>query len=65
MSDAHASSCTLAVIGPSGKRLGSHVVEANAAPRAVTRRVYKERGQFARGVAAELRRTVVPTPSHG
>ena len=29
--DAHASSCTLAVIGPSGKRLGSHVVETNAA----------------------------------
>ncbi len=28
--DAHASSCTLAVIGPSGKRLGSHVVETNA-----------------------------------
>jgi transposase len=28
--DTHASSCTLAVIGPSGKRLGSHVVETNA-----------------------------------
>ena len=28
--DAHASSCTLAVAGPSGKRLGSHVVETNA-----------------------------------
>ncbi len=28
--DAHASSCTLGVIGPSGKRLGSYVVEANA-----------------------------------
>ena len=28
--DAHASSCTLAVIGPNGKRLGSHVVETNA-----------------------------------
>ncbi len=28
--DAHASSCTLGVIGPSGKRLGSHVVETNA-----------------------------------
>jgi len=28
--DAHASSCTLAVIGPSGKRLNSHVVETNA-----------------------------------
>jgi hypothetical protein len=27
--DAHASSCTLAVVGPSGKRLGSHVVETN------------------------------------
>ncbi len=27
--DAHASSCTLAVVGPSGKRLGSYVVEAN------------------------------------
>ena len=27
---AHTSSCTLAVIGPSGKRLGSHVVETNA-----------------------------------
>lgn len=25
--NAHASSCTLAVVGPSGKRLGSHVVE--------------------------------------
>ena len=33
--DAHASSCTLAVVGPSGKRLGSHVVETNA--RALTR----------------------------
>ena len=31
--DAHASSCTLAVVGPSGKRLGSHVVETN--PRAL------------------------------
>jgi hypothetical protein len=28
--DAHASSCTLRVVGPSGKRLGSHVVETNA-----------------------------------
>lgn len=28
--DAPASSCTLAVVGPSGKRLGSHVVETNA-----------------------------------
>ena len=28
--DAHASSCTLGVIGPSGKRLASHVVETNA-----------------------------------
>ena len=28
--DTHASSCTLAVVGPSGKRLGSHVVETNA-----------------------------------
>ena len=28
--DAHASSCTLAVLSPSGKRLGSHVVETNA-----------------------------------
>ncbi|MCG6955256.1 MAG: IS110 family transposase [Gemmatimonadetes bacterium] len=28
--DAHASTCTLAVVGPSGKRLGSHVVETNA-----------------------------------
>lgn len=28
--DAHASSCTLGVVGPSGKRLGSHVVETNA-----------------------------------
>ena len=26
----HASSCTLVVVGPSGKRLGSHVVETNA-----------------------------------
>ena len=25
--DAHASSCTLGVVGPSGKRLGSHVNE--------------------------------------
>ena len=25
--DAHASSCMLGVVGPSGKRLGSHVVE--------------------------------------
>ena len=28
--DAHASSCTLAVIGPHGTRVGSHVVETNA-----------------------------------
>ena len=28
--DAYASSCTLGVVGPSGKRLGSHVVETNA-----------------------------------
>jgi hypothetical protein len=28
--DAYASSCTLAVVGPSGRRLGSHVVETNA-----------------------------------
>jgi hypothetical protein len=28
--DAHASSCTLAVVDASGKRLGSHVVETNA-----------------------------------
>ncbi len=28
--DAHALSCTLGVLGPGGKRLGSHVVEANA-----------------------------------
>jgi len=28
--DAHASSCTLAVVTPKGKRVGSHVVETNA-----------------------------------
>ncbi len=28
--DAHASSCTLGVLGPGGKRLGLHVVETNA-----------------------------------
>ena len=28
--DAHASSCTIAVMGPDGKRLGSYVVETNA-----------------------------------
>jgi hypothetical protein len=28
--DAHSSSCTLGVLGPSGKRLGSRVVETNA-----------------------------------
>ncbi len=28
--DAHASSCTLGVMTPSGKRIGSHVVETNA-----------------------------------
>ena len=28
--DAHASSCTLGVLGPGGKRLGSHGVETNA-----------------------------------
>ncbi len=28
--DAHPSSCTLGVLGPGGKRLGSHVVETNA-----------------------------------
>ena len=27
--DAHATSCTVAVVGPSGRRLGSHVVETN------------------------------------
>ena len=52
--DAHASSCTVAVIGPSGKRLGSYVVETNA--RALievlrripgTRRVCLEEGTLA------------------
>ena len=28
--DAHASSCTLGVVTPGGKRVGSHVVETNA-----------------------------------
>ena len=28
--DTHSSSCTLGVLGPSGKRLGLHVVETNA-----------------------------------
>ncbi len=28
--DPHASSCTLGVLGPSGKRLGLHVVETKA-----------------------------------
>ncbi len=28
--DAHVSSCTLGMVGPSGKRLGLHVVETNA-----------------------------------
>ena len=28
--DAHASTCTLGVVGPSGKRLSSQVVETNA-----------------------------------
>ena len=28
--DAHASSCSLPVVGPSGKRLGSRVMETNA-----------------------------------
>ena len=28
--DAHASSCTLGVLGPSRQRLGSHVVETDA-----------------------------------
>ena len=28
--DAHGSSCTLGVVGPSGQQLGSHVVETNA-----------------------------------
>jgi len=28
--DAHASSCTVAVVGPSGRRLHSQVVETNA-----------------------------------
>ena len=27
--DAHSTSCTIAVVGPSGRRLGSHVVETN------------------------------------
>jgi hypothetical protein len=29
--DVHLSSCTVAVVGPTGKRLGSQVVETNAA----------------------------------
>ena len=29
--DVHASSCTVAVVGPSGRRLGSQVVETNGA----------------------------------
>ena len=28
--DTHASSCTLRIVGPSGRRLGSHLVETNA-----------------------------------
>ena len=28
--DAHASSCTVSVIGPSGRHLASHVIETNA-----------------------------------
>ena len=28
--DVHASSCTLGIVGPSGKRLGARVVETNA-----------------------------------
>lgn len=28
--DAHASSCTLGMVGPGGKRFGSQVVETNA-----------------------------------
>ena len=27
--DAHSTSCTIAVVGPSGRRLGCHVVETN------------------------------------
>ena len=27
--DAHTTSCTIAVVGPSGRKLGSHVVETN------------------------------------
>ena len=30
--DAHASSCTVAVVGPSGRRLQSQVLETNAGP---------------------------------
>jgi hypothetical protein len=30
--DAHASSCTMAVVGPSGKRLRTQVVETSARP---------------------------------
>ncbi len=29
--DVHATSCTMATVGPSGRRLGSHVVETNGA----------------------------------
>jgi hypothetical protein len=32
--DAHAQTCTLAVMGPTGRRLTSRVVETKAAPRA-------------------------------
>ena len=50
--DAHASSCTLGVVGPSGKRLGSHVVETNARAlievlRGIPRNLTHQSGRFA------------------
>ena len=66
--DAHASSCTLAVVGPSGKRLSSYVVETNA--RALDRGAARDPGgaEFvhgggnAGGVAARGSRTERSTP---
>ena len=47
--DAHASSCTLGIVGPSGKRLGSQVVETNAqALIEVLRGIPRNRRQFRR-----------------
>ena len=56
--DVHAASCTIAVVGPSGRKLGSQVVETNGqalveAVRAIPqpRHLYRSRGVAVPGKA--------------